>query len=528
MKKPVAVLTALILMILLVSCWGGGKSTPSPTATETAVSERPVMALCFFKSAPASAAGSSGPVASDALGDAFCGNVEGLGIRADYAALVDLFGAASIPDSGDITLVICADGSAAGNGRRYAAVSSIPLRPGKAGLSGSGISASRGVAQACQSGKGAMVPHRQSTAWGPLGGPGPGGVDTGAAAQTFSCSARNNPYGEASEPSWASVTYRTIRALYELGNGVVNQVQDREIFKLGDGSLIDEYYETEQGIFKDVIGILAEEASEEAWAEATEAELAAAVAGSFSTEPSPAAVEAGAAAAAALRAAEASRAAAKEAQQASDPSAAYAAYTEAERQRDLAKKERERADKAADKASNKDATEPPESPDGGGEAGIPSDNTSTCAGMDTQFRECDASKWKSGPCVALLAKIRNCADPGIINPGPDGSLVCGGETLLTDDELATAILKACGGEVAHPVPDGDFCTAAVSGKGGFVIAKFPECPGDPLAYCSADPKPSGGGGNLPKPITWWCPPSQPPMPPLPCIQIGGPRPNPSS
>lgn len=61
-------------------------------------------------------------------------------------------------------------------------------------------------------------------------------------------------------------------------------------------------------------------------------------------------------------------------------------------------------------------------PPPGGEDG------STCASRQAQWndfkRRCDNSDWRSWDCAAFVRLLNRCTDPRLINPGPDGDLIC--------------------------------------------------------------------------------------------------------
>jgi hypothetical protein len=315
---------------------------------------------------------------------------------------------------------------------------------GKAGLDS--------IIRACASRAGLQIPERPGISWGPLGGEGPPGKGAGLPSDAINCGSASSPYGEVSAPTAAGTVYKAVKAIYNVPKALVNQVTDYELFDIIEGKALKDYGVAQEEVIHDAVAVVARWEAEDAWESALEAELASNPAATkASTDPTPANR---AAAAAAARKEAVAAAAAASAQAGAD--AAAAATTKEESAAGLEKA----ATGATDAA--KAAADASKSAGAGNEGGeFDRDTLSACRAMQEFLRSCEGSDWITFECTQFLARLRNGADPALINPGPDGILGCTGDPVLTKEALETAFLTLCGTEIARPGPDGPLCVRFV-------------------------------------------------------------------
>jgi hypothetical protein len=117
-------------------------------------------------------------------------------------------------------------------------------------------------------------------------------------------------------------------------------------------------------------------------------------------------------------------------------------------------------------------------PSGSSERPVDDSPESACQVMQELAWECEQTGWKRGDCQALDLLMRCGIDVTIINPTDDG-FACPKDATSSDagaDAGASVLLHACGAEIAHPLPDRDFCGSG-AGLGGPVLSGSGGVPG---------------------------------------------------
>ncbi|MEU7902256.1 hypothetical protein [Actinoplanes sp. NPDC049118] len=201
--------------------------------------------------------------------------------------------------------------------------------------------------------------------------------------------------------------------------------------------------------------------------------------------------------------------------------AVYAAKAdeEAKKAEEAAEKAVEAAEKATEAAEKKEQPAPePDAPEKQPAPGAEIENT--CEQVRRFMWECEQSGWRTGPCQEWLNKSRGCVDMSLINPGPDQGVVCS-KPLIDAAAAKAAIIKACRSDIARPTEGGNFCR--VMQPDGTLIVKYPAgC--DPTVANEGCPGPLAPEGSKFVTPTIWCPEVPPNLPPLPCVEVGPPRP----
>lgn len=275
------------------------------------------------------------------------------------------------------------------------------------------------------------------------------------------------------------------------------------------GNLMDARY-------RDQAQALADDAAH--WAQAAEASAQAAeslAAASGDPTAQQEAAKARQAADDAKKAAAEAAAAAKRAADAKTRAEAAAAHAAAKKADEEAKKkanESGKAQQAAQNAANNSSSSGVPVNPGSGSApstnGTPmSTGESTCETLRHELWECEQNGWRNFGCQELARMLQRCAvDMEVALVDGDGA-VCGGQT-VSSEQVVAALGRACGMEVAHPLPGVDPCALTVDGS--------PEIRGacDPtVAYNGCPDQPDvvvEGDDTI-------CFPAPPGAPPMPCV-----------
>ncbi len=275
------------------------------------------------------------------------------------------------------------------------------------------------------------------------------------------------------------------------------------------GNLMDARY-------RDQAQALADDAAH--WAQAAEASAQAAegfAAASGDPSAQQEAAKARQAADDAKKAAAEAAAAAKKAAEAKTRAEAAAAHAAAKKADEEAKKkanESGKAQQAAQNAANNSSSSGAPVNPGSGSApstnGTPmSTGESTCETLRRELWECEQNGWRSFDCQELARMLQGCAvDMKVALVDGDGA-VCGTQT-VSSEQLVAALDRACGLQVAHPMPGVDPCALTVEGS--------PEIRGDcdpTVAYngCPDQPDVVVEGDDT------VCFPAPPGAPPMPCV-----------
>ncbi|WP_346181788.1 hypothetical protein [Streptomyces osmaniensis] len=368
----------------------------------------------------------------------------------------------------------------------------------------------KGILESCSEGHGVDLSRKPPTAWGPLGGGG-----EGPSADSISCtSTPSSPYGMGHIKGGHELLYDALKATYNLPQSIFNAAADLDVFSLLEDKQNDEFLaavdqwvwdrDTSQAAWE---AELAQDAAEEA---ALAAENAARDARNApgDTAKMAAATKAAAAAAKANSAANAAQIAADVASQQKDEKKRKEEVRKAEEKR----KEAEAAAQEANKQAGSNHKNP--RPD--------SEETSACLELKNFMEKCGHVKWSSTECETWLANARGCASPTLINPGPDGVLVCGGEPSITPG-VEGRLIQACRADISHPTPDsGPVCIGHSNGwiGGAAIVDKF-GCDST-VAQSSDWGCPDKANPQAPVTAKMWCPPPIPNTPFPPCVVSGDP------
>ncbi|WMJ07839.1 hypothetical protein [Nitrosomonas sp. sh817] len=222
----------------------------------------------------------------------------------------------------------------------------------------------------------------------------------------------------------------------------------------------------------------------------------------------------------AAKAAGAAARAAEEASKAKTRAEVVSAYNTAKAADEEAKKKNKETADALEVAKNKLDTSGGGNQNNSNNMSTDSANTpqNTCETLRLKIWECEESGWKTFQCQELARMMQGCKVDMTIALVDGDSNICGA-TSFSSEQIDTAADKACGMQIAYPMPGVDPCLLTVEGSPSFqggcdstidgcprvdveqpdiIVPKgddticFPAPPGAPPMPC-VSPTPRGGG-----------------------------------